>query len=64
MSPPGENEGPGLGTRADNNTTDNDQSSTPDQPTPMLDGMVTGKPRPAPREPDVTHYRDRREPRE
>jgi hypothetical protein len=56
---PAENEGGGLGTPADNDTTDKGKDSTPDRPTQFLDGATMGKPRPAPREPDVTHYRRR-----
>lgn len=45
------------GGSADNKTTDNSESST--QPTPFLDGATSGKVRPAPREPNVMHYRRR-----
>lgn len=59
---PAEKEGGGLGTPADNDTTDNDKGNTPEpRPTPFLDGATTGKVRPAPREPNVTWYRDRPE---
>ena len=41
-----------------------DQSKQKSEPptkdyTPMLDGMASGKPRPLPKEPSVTHYRSR-----
>jgi hypothetical protein len=40
-----------------NQNSDGKEGSTP--ATPMLSGMLSGKVRPAPREPDVTHYRDK-----
>jgi hypothetical protein len=57
MSPPNEGRPSGEGRPDEPNTSDNEQDNTP---TPMFDGMTSGKVRPAPREPDVTHYRDRR----
>ena len=41
-------------------TPNEDQSTAPDQPAPNFwDEVGKGKVRPAPCEPDITHYRDR-----
>jgi hypothetical protein len=47
-----ENESPGQSTTE---APDNNSPATPEPSTPMVD--APGKPRPAPREPSVTHYR-------
>jgi hypothetical protein len=56
MTPLEKDEGPGTEPEANDQTTVEDQGSTA-EPTPMVD--APGKVRPAPREPDVTHYRRR-----
>jgi hypothetical protein len=55
MSPENEGRPSGEGRPDEPNTSDNQQDNTP---TPMID--APGKIRPAPREPSITWYRDRR----